>query len=282
MIQILTHRGLDPEKQGYFKESSLEAFRDQLERGFGLEFDIQITKDKKIIIFHDKNLLIGDNLKNINEINSEEIINNNYGGCHITTLANLLLEIKNFNTICALHFKGYLQNRVNADLLLKNLENFDISNLIIFDVKEDIARYIKSINNRIQIAPSVSHEYDIKRFNKYIYGTLITLEEAVKNKELYNWLWFDEWDRKNHNSKSKKLYSEENFKKARATGFRVVVVSPELHSTSPNLLGGENHEDAADANKFKKRAEEIIKLNPDIICTDRPDFLKNLIKLNNK
>ena len=273
MIQILTHRGLDPDKQDYFPESSLEAFEDQLKRGFGLEFDIQITKDKKIVIFHDKNLLINNILKNINEINSEEIIKHDYKGCHIATLFNLLSEIEKFNKICALHFKGYLQSSENIDLLLENLKNFNVPNLIIFDVKEDTAKYIKSINNKIQLAPSVAHQYDIKRFNKYVDYTLITVDNAIKNKELYDWLWFDEWDREDIDSDDKKFYIEENFKKAKESGFKIAVVSPELHGTSPRLLGGEKHQDAEDMNKLEKRIEEIIKLQPDAICTDYPDYV---------
>ena len=32
---IITHRGLEPSRSNYFSESSLEAFKDQLSRGFG-------------------------------------------------------------------------------------------------------------------------------------------------------------------------------------------------------------------------------------------------------
>ena len=276
MIQILTHRGLNPDKQNYFKESSLEAFKDQLNRGFGLEFDIQITKDKKIVIFHDKSLLLDSIIKNINEINCEEIINYDYNGCCITTLTNLLLEIEKFNVICALHFKGYLQNKENIDLILESIENFNTSNLIVFDIKNDTAKYIKSINKNLQLAPSVAHNYDIARFNKYVDNTLVSIENAIDNKFLYNWLWLDEWDRKDSDSRVKKFYTEESFDKARMTGFKIAIVSPELHSTSPHLLGGEKHEDAGDVS----RLEEIIKLKPDIICTDYPDLVKNKILQN--
>ena len=42
-MNIITHRGLDPSYQNYYLESSIEAFDNQLNRGFGLEFDLQIT-----------------------------------------------------------------------------------------------------------------------------------------------------------------------------------------------------------------------------------------------
>ena len=37
MTQIITHRGLDISRENYFAESSVEAFTDQSERGYGLE-----------------------------------------------------------------------------------------------------------------------------------------------------------------------------------------------------------------------------------------------------
>lgn len=44
--QIITHRGLEPDRPGFFSESSFEAFADQLARGFGgIEFDPNFTSD---------------------------------------------------------------------------------------------------------------------------------------------------------------------------------------------------------------------------------------------
>ena len=44
-MNVITHRGLNFSRPGYFLESSLEAFVDQLDNGFGLEFDVRLTKD---------------------------------------------------------------------------------------------------------------------------------------------------------------------------------------------------------------------------------------------
>jgi hypothetical protein len=51
--------------------------------------------------------------------------------------------------------------------MLNILENFkEISEKIfIFDVKIETAQYIKSKNAEIKLFPSISHEYDIQRFN---------------------------------------------------------------------------------------------------------------------
>src|SRR5947209_18688781 len=53
--QIFTHRGLEPSKSDFYPESSYEAFQDQLNRGFGIEFDPNFVKDG-IVASHDANL----------------------------------------------------------------------------------------------------------------------------------------------------------------------------------------------------------------------------------
>ena len=48
------HRGLHG---GTMPENSLSAFRAAVEKGYGIETDIRFTKDKKIVVFHDDDLL---------------------------------------------------------------------------------------------------------------------------------------------------------------------------------------------------------------------------------
>lgn len=47
------HRGLHTDG---IPENSLAAFRSALEQGMGIEFDIQLSKDGKVMVFHDYNL----------------------------------------------------------------------------------------------------------------------------------------------------------------------------------------------------------------------------------
>ena len=46
------HRGLY-NNEGGIPENSIAAFRNAMEHGFGCELDVQFTKDKKLIVFHD-------------------------------------------------------------------------------------------------------------------------------------------------------------------------------------------------------------------------------------
>ncbi|MBP5281814.1 MAG: glycerophosphodiester phosphodiesterase [Lachnospiraceae bacterium] len=51
----IAHRGLHNASEGV-PENSLTAFRKAVEAGYGVEMDLQLTKDGKLVVFHDKSL----------------------------------------------------------------------------------------------------------------------------------------------------------------------------------------------------------------------------------
>ena len=69
----IAHRGLD---NGDIPENSMQAFKNAIEKGYAIELDVQLTKDKQLIVFHDSNLLrlTGDS-RDINDVNYEELKN---------------------------------------------------------------------------------------------------------------------------------------------------------------------------------------------------------------
>ena len=78
---VITHRGLEPSNLDFYPESSYEAFKDHLERGFGIEFDVNFAKDG-LIVFHDSDLnriTKGDNKSLFSELGLEEIKKIRYG-----------------------------------------------------------------------------------------------------------------------------------------------------------------------------------------------------------
>lgn len=282
-LQILTHRGLDPSKKDYFLESSYEAFNDQTNRGFGLEFDVNFTKDDRVVISHDAGLERITNRQNkklISEMNLWEIKNIRLNGNKFCDLDELLEIIRNNKIeVNALHLKGKFQEKKYLDILLKSLkQNKDVlGKIIIFDVKTNSAKYLKLNLPQIILAPSIAHPYDIKRYNFAVKGTLIPMEETIQNRHLFDWVWLDEWDLTNKNNSTKTLYNEKNFNTLRKCGFKIALVSPELHTALPNLLDGESHQSTKNVEKLRNRISEIIKLKPDVICTDYPDMVKELI-----
>lgn len=282
MTSIITHRGLDPSRENYFAESSVEAFTDQLKRGYGLEFDLRVTKDGKIVVIHDaslKRITAGADEREIRTIDSSEIVAMDFNGSHITTFDHLLDLIEGTqapDAVSAIHLKIGSQGKDDLDIILSYLEGRDVSKFYIFDTTIETARYLKERNPKLRIAPSVALPYDIKRYNGVVGGTLLSIEEVLANLDLFEGVWLDEWDLTDENGGKKKLYTAEVFKTFKDAGLWVALVTPELHGTSPGLLGGEAHEDAKPFEKLAVRLQEIVDFGPDAVCTDYPDYVRGL------
>ena len=54
--KYIAHRGLHNESAGV-PENSMAAFERALERGFAIELDVRFTADRRMVVFHDSNLL---------------------------------------------------------------------------------------------------------------------------------------------------------------------------------------------------------------------------------
>ncbi len=290
-MKIISHRGLEPSNLDFWPESSYEAFQNHLSRGFGIEFDVNFCADE-LIVSHDSNLGVitnGKDRRDFSDVPIMELKQIRYGKKQgrIATLNEILELIKrNSPKINALHLKGKFQNKEKIDLLVNNLGQNQkaLEKMMIFDVKPKFAKYIKERIPEMRLAPSISHDSDIERYNQAVLGTLISLDEAIKYRKdgLYDWVWLDEWDTLDGGGRKKLLYSKETFNRMREAGYKIALVTPELHRTSPELLGGEAHEDAKNKVSLFNRIKEIINLNPDAICTDYPREINNLVKNNIK
>ncbi|MHB1316571.1 MAG: glycerophosphodiester phosphodiesterase [Minisyncoccota bacterium] len=280
---IITHRGLDPDRTPYFTESSQEAFIDQLTRGYGIEFDIQFTQDEKIVVIHDtdlKRLTKGVDKRNVADIQSNELLTMDFDGNHLTTLSDLLSIIQkkaNLESYSALHIKHMHQTPSRLITLLETLQKTNLDKLILFDLTPQAARYISQHSeHNFNLAASVSHPYDIERYNTSVGGTLVSIETLLKE-SAFTWAWLDEWDLRDKDGGTKSLYNTKVFDILRKNNIHIALVTPELHATSPGLLGGESHQDAINRDTFEKRVEQILGLKPDAVCTDYPDYIKSLL-----
>ena len=54
--RIIAHRGLHG-RQDTAPENSMEAFRRAVDAGYGIELDVQFSRDRQIVVFHDDTLL---------------------------------------------------------------------------------------------------------------------------------------------------------------------------------------------------------------------------------
>ena len=277
---IFTHRGLEPSNPNAFPESSYEQFEHHIKRGFGIEFDLAFTKDG-IVISHDSSLnrITGrQDQRKISELHNKEISKINSSIPFLSKLLSLIA--RSSVALHAIHFKGEYQNKENIERFLSELEKYPntIPKLIVFDLKPEFAKLIKERIPEINLAASIAHSYDIERYGNATENTLLSIEEIISNKELYNWAWLDEWDTIDENGKKKRFYNKENLDRLREEGFKIALVTPELHGTSPSLIGGESHKDADTKESLFNRIKEIIELKPNALCTDYPEEVSKLLR----
>lgn len=255
---ILSHRGINLAKTPSSFESSRIELLLRLEEGFSLEIDPLLLADNNIVISHDDSLvrLLGIDRK-LSTMRLEEA--ESLGFISLSSLLSILESYP--QTMHALHIKHFWAESLEP--LIENLSS--TKKVFLFDLIPAVAKKIKERLPHLELGASVCHPYDIMRFGKYTGNTLLSIDEFLECGDLYTWAWLDEWDRSDLSGGKKALYTNEVTKKLK--GKKIAIVSPELHRTSPGLLGGEVHPDS-----LETRWGEIKKLNPDALCTDYPEY----------
>lgn len=70
---LIAHRGLHDDNKNV-PENSLPAFEDAIEKGYIIELDVAMTKDEKLVVYHDKKLLRGLGVdRYLHELTYEEL-----------------------------------------------------------------------------------------------------------------------------------------------------------------------------------------------------------------
>jgi glycerophosphoryl diester phosphodiesterase len=281
---VLTHRGIDipPSVSAAHitGESSWEAFSAQVRSGFGLEFDIQRMRDGGFAVSHDPHLgriSRGELNISLSKISRSELYTLKLPGGRLCDLDELLrLLVEHGKALSALHLKHHCQNDETLDLLVVRLRPFLdklAGRLILFDVVPSVALRVKAALPNVDLAASVAHSFDIQRYGAATGETLLTVEEVMNQRELYSWAWLDEWDRIGPLGTRKSLVNTSTVERLRECGFKIAAVSPELHATSPALLGGEAHEDAANPERLVSLWRKWANLGLDALCTDHATWV---------
>lgn len=131
-MKYIIHRGITSKD---IKENSYTAIKKALKdkESIGVEFDIRLTKDHKIVLSH--NSLI--NLNVIEETNYSDLIKNNY----LTTL-DKILDIDT-NKIFLIDIKTNNNYKVFSDILMNTLNKYN-KNIYLASFDKNIIKYIKS------------------------------------------------------------------------------------------------------------------------------------------
>ncbi|MGM0508326.1 MAG: glycerophosphodiester phosphodiesterase [Fusobacteriota bacterium] len=236
-MEIYAHRGFSSQAP----ENTLSALRMALGLEIdGIEFDVQMTKDKKLVIIHDEKLKRTTNgrglveqksYKELNKLSAGSWFSNKYKDEKIPLLSQVLELLKNKDIKINIELKNDKIRYIGMEsMVLELINNFNLDNKIILSSfnYESLER-IYELNKNIEIAylsKKIKKDiiYNIKRINAKAIHTKIS----------------------KLNKKQVKAFHEENIK------VRCYTINKKRH--------------------FKK----AIKYGVDGLFTDKPDYILNM------
>ena len=183
MVTHYIHRGLA--KKG-FKENTLSAFKYSFKKKYGIETDLQVTKDNQLICFHDFNLRRRFNLnKNVKDINYSSLKKmSNKRKAPVPKLKDLLRISRNKYPLL-LEIKPLLTKHslLNLIKLMKKTKKYGI-----FSFKEKNLINLYKLNKKLNLGLlflSTSNLRTIKSKSKKLYVKFLGLEKSfLSNKKL--------------------------------------------------------------------------------------------------
>ena len=186
-MKIIAHRGLS----GFYPENTMLAFKKCLNLNiYGIELDVQKTKDNQIVVIHDEKVdrtfngtgYIKDmTLSELQSLNSNFKNYENNKDCKIPTLKEVLTLFKPTDFIINIELK-------NNKIKYKNLEE-DVINLV-KELKMErrviISSFrMKSLKKLKALCPKITRSYLIsEKFYKHRLKNMI-FYKAIKNKSTY-------------------------------------------------------------------------------------------------
>lgn len=179
-MQLIAHRGLTND---YIKENTLEAYINAINNNYsGIELDIRLTKDKKIICLHDKFInRTSDGKGNINNLTYKEVLKYNFGSKKVKSKIPLLESVikKLNNTIIFIELKEKINLNELEVILNKNKTN----TYYICSFYKDIIDDIENNNYKIGIINNFfNSSINIKKYD------FVLILESLFTKDIYNYL----------------------------------------------------------------------------------------------
>lgn len=171
---IIAHRGIHNNDD--IPENTILAFSKAIEKNIPIEFDIQITKDNKLIVFHDENINRLTNIdKNIQDMTYDEIkkiklLNTNE---KIPTLKEVL-KLVDGKVLIDIEIKNTKKKKELTNLLLKELGDYN-GDVIIKSFYPSFIRRIRKKTNKYKVGLLLTNNSKKKFFN-YLANTNFVLK----------------------------------------------------------------------------------------------------------
>lgn len=147
MIKFISHRGNDNHD---YRENTLDAILESLNQPyiFGVEFDVRMTKDKKIVVIHDMTISKASNGYGfVKDMTLKDLLKFNFGNKKhqslITTLEDILKNV-NSNKIIMIEIKHESMNyKLIVNKIYKLINKYKKLNIYIGSFNHQLIRYFK-------------------------------------------------------------------------------------------------------------------------------------------
>ena len=190
---IIAHRGVHNNKD--LPENSLVAFKKALDKNYAIEFDIEITKDDKLVIHHDDNLIrmtgINKNVEDMdfNEIRKLHLLNTN----EIIPTFKEVLELVNGKVMLDIEIKNTKKVKRIVELVLNELEDYK-GDLLLKSFNPFIVKEIKKKTNKYKAGLLLMKNTPNKGLNFLVKTGLIykfpfdflAVDKKMLNKDYYD------------------------------------------------------------------------------------------------
>lgn len=188
-MKIISHRGNGVSK---YKPNTKEAILTALNTNYidGVEFDVRITKDKKIVILHDFIIdFVSDGSGFVKNMNYKKLLKYNFGTFDNPSKISLLddvLSSVNTNKIILIEIKEETDNYEIVDIVYKIISKYNL-NIYIASFNYNLIKYFKTKYNKcgliIGLGLNTKKLYNHFDFNIVSYN----YRNRVDKKETFLW-----------------------------------------------------------------------------------------------
>ena len=195
MSNLIAHRGLNNKK---YKENTLWAAKEALSYDYvkGIEVDVRLTKDKKLVVIHDMTINRTSNgIGIVENMTLKELQKYNFGSKNfyqtIPTLEKIL-EI-NTNKLFLIEIKVSNNVKVFSEILLDTLSKYKDKHIYLMSFNKDMLKVIRENNKNYNIGLIyLTNNIKSYKYNFYVLYDNFINNDIInnlfkRNKEVFVW-----------------------------------------------------------------------------------------------
>lgn len=170
-MKVIAHRGIFNNKD--IVENTIDAFKESIKHNYPFELDVQLTKDNKLVVFHDDDLkrLCSLNIKikdsMYDKLKTYKLLNTN----SYIPLFKDVLELNKDRLFIDIEVKKNSRIKETIDLLMKELSDYKNYSIKSFDPR--IVRYLKNNYSFVNAGLLIDNKYKNPFYNTILHSKFI-------------------------------------------------------------------------------------------------------------